>query len=761
MWLKLCLLLIYIIVLFLLARLVEALTWYETGSLSRRLLDPMTVSVAKLKALLEQRGVSYDTVVEKAELTQLVEGSVHEDEVEMLQSSEDAPVSANTNFTSGAHFYEQVEDAKDSVWLVQVIAQRYEYKHHRRNRPPPLPMPEVTWKSLRKKITKFGVHTGVLDCELDPWWCERRGWHSSHLLLALPQVYEQKANVATYTYQGPLRQNAVSHWIRQKLHEKIETIQDFRTFKNEWLTFKNAWQESEVRALLFTNQDSIPMFFSALSVKFPGRVRFGVVSDDHGSALNWAETVLPGKNLSLPLYVLLTSEGPYMYGKNQGDCLTFNSMETLLKFLHPCLNDIFIFSFLMANMVSMLEFFIAQGGVGRRSRRCLWCVVKYNAAVIMLWLPLIAIFQLPYLDHIPLFGLKASRLLATSPFGEAFRRDFFYFVQHPYMLVASFLSACAVFAGIAYKVTGGRYEEDNEPWFNFTQMRTLTHLRSNEFFEPMFMSGYELSGLGSRLYLPTMSLQPVVSHQYIGLLPTWPYCSKPVPPAPLSSSPRGGGSSGTVVKDSLSQDACSHTSLAHMAGPANQEHHPQPYVTATASASDLLDGNYHCECQQFVNPQQAATNTHYLQASESAISSEPEAVPSQLPSQLLSAERAAKCTNCKQNPLQPSSARGTTVNSPVQERDESEQGAAARSSCSVESSPAEWLDFPDGYLPSSQCVICLEDFSVGVLLCGLPCGHVFHHTCILTWLKRDHHFCPVCRWPSFRPKPAVVHCHSD
>ena len=79
MWLKLCLLLMYITVLFMLARLVEALTWYETGSLSRRLLDPMTLSVAKLKALLEQRGVSYDTVVEKAELTKLVEGSGNKD----------------------------------------------------------------------------------------------------------------------------------------------------------------------------------------------------------------------------------------------------------------------------------------------------------------------------------------------------------------------------------------------------------------------------------------------------------------------------------------------------------------------------------------------------------------------------------------------------------------------------------------------------------------------------------------------------------
>ena len=83
---------------------------------------------------------------------------MHEDDVDLLQSSDETPASANTNFTSGAHFYEQVEDAKDSVWLVQVIVD-----HER-----PSPLSETTWKSIRKKVTKFGVHTGVLDCELDP-----------------------------------------------------------------------------------------------------------------------------------------------------------------------------------------------------------------------------------------------------------------------------------------------------------------------------------------------------------------------------------------------------------------------------------------------------------------------------------------------------------------------------------------------------------------------------------------------------------------
>ena len=72
---QITLLLIYLSVLFLLARLLEAISWYEQGQLSRSLLDPMTLSVLKLKALLEQRGISYDNVVEKSELTELVEAS--------------------------------------------------------------------------------------------------------------------------------------------------------------------------------------------------------------------------------------------------------------------------------------------------------------------------------------------------------------------------------------------------------------------------------------------------------------------------------------------------------------------------------------------------------------------------------------------------------------------------------------------------------------------------------------------------------------
>lgn len=75
MWGKLVLLVLYLAVLFVLSRILEAIAYYEDGYLASHLLDPVSLSVRKLKILLDQRGVSYAGVVEKKELTELVDAS--------------------------------------------------------------------------------------------------------------------------------------------------------------------------------------------------------------------------------------------------------------------------------------------------------------------------------------------------------------------------------------------------------------------------------------------------------------------------------------------------------------------------------------------------------------------------------------------------------------------------------------------------------------------------------------------------------------
>jgi hypothetical protein len=45
--------------------------------------------------------------------------------------------------------------------------------------------------------------------------------------------------------------------------------------------------------------------------------------------------------------------------------------------------------------------------------------------------------------------------------------------------------------------------------------------------------------------------------------------------------------------------------------------------------------------------------------------------------------------------------------------------------------------------PTEECAICFDELTSGELM-ALPCGHVFHTTCVSNWLAR-HPFCPHCR----------------
>ena len=44
-----------------------------------------------------------------------------------------------------------------------------------------------------------------------------------------------------------------------------------------------------------------------------------------------------------------------------------------------------------------------------------------------------------------------------------------------------------------------------------------------------------------------------------------------------------------------------------------------------------------------------------------------------------------------------------------------------------------------------NCSICLEGIEIGKETVLLPCGHMFHSNCCITWLKKSN-TCPICRF---------------
>jgi E3 ubiquitin-protein ligase RNF115/126 len=43
-----------------------------------------------------------------------------------------------------------------------------------------------------------------------------------------------------------------------------------------------------------------------------------------------------------------------------------------------------------------------------------------------------------------------------------------------------------------------------------------------------------------------------------------------------------------------------------------------------------------------------------------------------------------------------------------------------------------------------ECSVCKENYILNDTISKLPCEHLFHNECSVTWLKM-HNTCPVCR----------------
>ncbi|KAG5358253.1 Receptor-like proteiny region, transmembrane domain- and RING domain-containing protein 1 [Yarrowia sp. B02] len=56
------------------------------------------------------------------------------------------------------------------------------------------------------------------------------------------------------------------------------------------------------------------------------------------------------------------------------------------------------------------------------------------------------------------------------------------------------------------------------------------------------------------------------------------------------------------------------------------------------------------------------------------------------------------------------------------------------------------------WVSSDECIICLEEFTVGESrVMQLPCGHDFHEECIQRWLTTQQRTCPICKHDITQP----------
>ncbi|XP_075221949.1 E3 ubiquitin-protein ligase RNF103-like [Lycorma delicatula] len=638
MWAALVLLLLYMLTVFLGSRVLDIVLWCTTEQ-GRQLVDPFLLSVRQLKQLLETRGVSHTGYIEKQELAQLVQDSadVTTAEVSELSAREQEKLSSTSDsfeFTGSAHFYEQVEDTKDSVWLVQVIPAG------RDSQQAPL-LDDYTWKFVHNHVAPFAVRTGIFNCNYGRRLCRSKGWFEPLLLLALPRGTKPKDRVVLRTSQLN-RPQAIIEWLREELSIRVHKISDVEELEKDWLTdssskssrSSNDLSSSEVKVLLLTHLIHPPLFLAALSIKFTGRIKFGMFTLKKDESESLKKRV--GRT---PSYVITTPEGVTIYGQRKGEHFNFKSMNTFLRSIQPEINDIFLCSLLFVNMIVLLQ--ILQVSVDlwwKKIVSTLWIIVSHNLFLFWVWIFVFGIRRWP------LFGVVTDSLLVfvryfwMSQLGTFVRSDCQVISSHPVLFIISFI----LFGYVA------------KQFVSFRSSSTQTQQGTPD----------------QRTWWEVLPLDCLF---------------RPISTSPLSSS----------------------TSHIHPYVPMPG---PGPFDTQLEEGIEML-------IERLAVPnlwlQSHSHNSDYI----------------------------------KDLPV-------WKVPSPTDEPDEEVLLRMMDSNGNSDRQPAAAACGED-------CAVCLEGYQIGETLCGLPCGHCYHHQCLMLWLQTDNHHCPICRWPAYKTHPHQHKYHNQ
>lgn len=489
-----------------------------------------------------------------------------------------------------------------------------------------------------------------------------------------------------------MRVNSLFDWIKAKVNEQIQVIEDTQKLQREWLTFESSFSP-DVRVVFVSTLTSVPLFLSALSVKFPGRVKIGSVKMNSVKGKVMA-TKLDVK--SSPSYIVITRDRKYIYGQHRGELMTFRAMEMFLKSVYPSINDIFIVSFICTNIASFFEMCLVRGGLIKRTVKLILCIFKYNLILFLVWITILALLQIQVFLRVSYAALKCLRYFTLTSFFSNIHKDVVYYSTHkmePVVVLAT-LGLIVMIIKKKYFTREDEMEEDAD-WWNFSNLRTLNYYNGWEMmrlrpFDQIFNPSFG----GPSTTDDFEACQTVNSDEYIKLLPVW------------------------VFRESECSCDCMASIDEYVKHEIGQTEHSEQKKRET-SVRDMqslaCDERTTCTCCKVQRNPNLCDNQKCF------------------PSKTSSAN------------LEGPSLSGTFDNpwDGLPKKNSKVKKVENLNRCYTK---------PPGYFEGTQCVICLENFMSHTVLRGLPCRHVFHDKCILAWLFREHHFCPVCRWPSFQSK---------
>uniref|UniRef100_A0A1A8S0W1 Ring finger protein 103 n=1 Tax=Nothobranchius rachovii TaxID=451742 RepID=A0A1A8S0W1_9TELE len=174
--------------------------------------------------------------------------------------------------------------------------------------------------------------------------------------------------------------------------------------------------------------------------------------------------------------------------------------------------------------------FGGQGATVKRFVVLIRTLGTYNSILLVSWLPVLALLQLPYLDMLYGFSLKLLRYADTTTLASLVRADWTFYSSHPALFLSTYLAHGLLVDYFEKKRRcGTRNQEDGSTnlewlaslwdWYTSCLLHPIASLQQF----PSDQSDWEddPSFLLERLAFPDLWLRPLVNVDYIKALPTW------------------------------------------------------------------------------------------------------------------------------------------------------------------------------------------------------------------------------------------------
>ncbi|KAM4733061.1 E3 ubiquitin-protein ligase RNF103 isoform 2-T2 [Anableps anableps] len=400
--------------------------------------------------------------------------------------------------------------------------------------------------------------------------------------------------------------------------------------------------------------------------------------------------------------------------KGTGEFLSLAAMDTFLRSVQPEVNDLFVLSLVLINLLAWMDFFITQGATVKRFVVLIRTLGTYNSILLVSWLPVLALIQLPYLDTLYGYSLKLIRYADTTTFASLVRADWTFYSSHPALFLSTYLAHGLLIDYFEKKRRCGTRNQENSTtnlewlaslwdWYTSFLLHPITLVQQF----PSDLSEWEddPSFLFERLAFPDLWLHPLVNADYLKSLSTWKVKAV-VKQCQSVSCVHQDDEQDRLPPDINCQELTDpspagpnrlpHSSLRQMGSLCNQDSNRLQFLCRD------LDASSSCQCIKSASPSYCCYRNKSFQTVDRFL----------------------------------------------------EDGGIIPVGVSV--TQVDWSGWPSDMLPCSECVVCLESFVNEELLMGLPCGHAFHQQCIVVWLAGGKHWCPICRWPSYKKKKIIV-----